>query len=103
MAANDTSFTPGNRPAGRGKGTKNKRTELREAIGINSWQQIEHYLTTEGAEKLISSMKELRPGQFVYAYTGLLEYFRPKLSRQQLSAAPGEGEMEIHVTMNLTP
>jgi hypothetical protein len=46
-------------------------------------------------------MKELRPGQFVYAYTGLLEYFRPKLSRQQLSAVPGESEVEIHVTMNL--
>jgi hypothetical protein len=99
MAVNQTSFTPGKRPAGRGKGTKNKRTELRESIGINTWDQIEDYLVNEGAEKLISSMRELRPGQFVYAYTGLLEYFRPKLSRQQLSAAPGEGE--VIVTMNL--
>lgn len=97
--SNQTSFGPGSRPTGRAKGTKNKRTQLREAIGMESWQAIETYLTTEGAGKLIDSMRELRPNQYVIAYTGLLEYFRPKLSRQQL-AADG-GEVEIQVTMNL--
>lgn len=97
--SNQTSFGPGSRPTGRAKGTKNKRTQLREAIGMESWQAIETYLTTEGAGKLIDSMRELRPNQYVIAYTGLLEYFRPKLSRQQI-AADG-GEVEIQVTMNL--
>lgn len=97
--SNQTSFGPGSRPTGRAKGTKNKRTQLREAIGMESWQAIETYLTTEGAGKLIDSMRELRPNQYVIAYTGLLEYFRPKLSRQQLAAEGGE--VEIQVTMNL--
>jgi hypothetical protein len=94
-----TSFQPGTRPTGRAKGTKNKRTQLRESIGADNWQSIEQYLTTEGAAHLIECMRELRPGQYVYAYTALLEYFRPKLSRQQLSAEP---DSEITVTMNLS-
>jgi hypothetical protein len=95
----ETSFKPGTRPTGRAKGTKNKKTELRESIGVDNWQQVEHYLTTEGAAKLIDSLRELRPGQYVYAYTALLEYFRPKLSRQQLSAEP---DTEVTITMNLS-
>ncbi|MFN7302153.1 MAG: hypothetical protein ACK5U7_11835 [Bacteroidota bacterium] len=98
MALNETSFKPGERRGGRTKGAKNKRTQLREAVGAGSWEQIETYLTGEGAARLIESMRELRPGQFVYAYAGLLEYFRPKLSRQAIT---GEGETEITVTMNL--
>lgn len=101
MAKNGNSFTPGNRKGGRAKGTPNKRTALKQALGVGTWEQVETYLTTEGAGKLIESLKELKPGQFVYAYTGLLEYFRPKLSRQQLSPGP-EVETEITVTMNLT-
>jgi hypothetical protein len=99
MAVNSTSFEPGTRPAGRPKGAKNRRTLARESIGAESWEKLEQYLLSEGAEKLIESMQALRPNQFVYAYTGLLEYFRPKLSRQHL-AADG-GEVEVHVTMNL--
>jgi hypothetical protein len=57
------------------------------------------FLITEGAEKLIDSMRQLKPGQYVYAYTGLLEYFRPKLSRQQLTASPEDGVIEV--TMHL--
>lgn len=100
MALNSTSFTEDTPGKGRPKGAKNRRTELREAVGIESWQAIETYLTTEGAAKLIESMRELRPNQYVMAYTGLLEYFRPKLSRQQLAAEGGE--IEVHVTMNLS-
>ena len=100
MAKNGTSFVPGQKKGGRAKGTPNKRTATKRAVGVATWEQIETYLTTEGAGKLIESLRELRPGQFVYAYTGLLEYFRPKLSRQQLTGA-GEGETEIIVTMNL--
>lgn len=100
MAKNNGSFTPGNRKGGRAKGTPNKRTALKQAVGVASWEQVESYLTTEGAAKLIESLKELRPGQFVYAYTGLLEYFRPKLSRQQLSTGADQ-EGEFIVTMNL--
>lgn len=99
----ETSFKPGERPTGRRPGSKNKRTILREAIGLTTWEQIETFLTTEGAEKLIESMRELKPGQYVYAYTGLLEYFRPKLSRQQLTTIDKNQEEEpIQVTMNLS-
>ena len=99
---NDTSFKPGERKAGRQQGTKNKKTMLKESIGIDTWQQVENYLVTEGAEKLIDSMRQLKPGQFVYAYTGLLEYFRPKLSRQQLTAGTPGDEQEIVITMNIS-
>ena len=99
MALNNTSFSEHNPSAGRPKGAKNKRTMLRESVGVDNWQAIETYLTTEGAAKLIDSLRDLRPNQYVIAYTGLLEYFRPKLSRQQLSAE--SGEVEVHVTMNL--
>jgi Rps23 Pro-64 3,4-dihydroxylase Tpa1-like proline 4-hydroxylase len=95
----ETSFKPGERPTGRKQGSKNKKTILKESIGLNTWEQVEVFLITEGAEKLIDSMRQLKPGQYVYAYTGLLEYFRPKLSRQQLSADLQDGTVEI--TMNL--
>lgn len=98
MAMNETSFKPGGRRGGRAKGAKNKRTRAREAVGAGSWEQIESYLIGEGAARLIDCMRELKPGQYVYAYAGLLEYFRPKLSRQ---AIEGEGLKEITVTMNL--
>ena len=98
----ETSFKPGERPTGRKPGSRNKRTILKENIGLNSWEQVEVFLITEGAEKLIDSMRQLKPGQYVYAYTGLLEYFRPKLSRQQLTSVDqDQEEVPIQVTLNL--
>lgn len=96
---NQTSFEQGNRSTGRAKGAKNKRTILKESVGLATWQQLEDFINNEGAELMITSMKQLRPGQYVHAYIGLVEYFKPKLSRQQL-AADG-GEVEVQVTMNL--
>lgn len=96
---NQTSFEPGKRPSGRAKGAKNKRTILKESIGAASWQQLEDFINNEGAELMINNMRELRPGQYCQAYIGLIEYFKPKLSRQQLAADMPEGE--LIVTMNL--
>jgi len=96
-----TSFAPGERLTGRQKGSLNKRTKLKKEIGIENWEQIESYLITEGAGKLIDSMRQLKPSQYVHAYIGLLEFFKPKLSRQTINTGKEGEEKEIEITLNL--
>ena len=97
-----TSFKPGERPTGRAKGTRNKTTLLKESIGLNSWEQLEDYLNTEGVSKLIQALECLEGVNYVKAYVSLMEYFKPKLSRHghSIDKLPNSGIMEI--TLNLS-
>lgn len=95
-----TSFKPGERPTGRAKGTKNKSTVLKQTIGINTWQQLEAYLITEGAARLIQSLEELDSVQYVKAYVALMEYFKPKLARHG-HIFTGNNIEPVEITLNL--
>lgn len=72
----DTKFKKGNN--GKPKGAKNKTTILKESIGIDNWQSLEHYLNTNGLDKLISELDTLNGKDFIQCYSKLLEYFKPK-------------------------
>jgi hypothetical protein len=72
----DTKFQNGN--SGKPKGAKNKRTVLKENIGIDNWQSLEHYLNSNGLDRLINELNTLTGKDFIQCYTKLLEYFKPK-------------------------
>lgn len=69
-------------PAGRPKGSINKRTE--------KWLQLCDYLMDEGIERLMNAMNTLEPKEYVEAYTKILNYIKPKLSSVD-SSISGDG------------
>ena len=70
------------------KGEKQKKTLAWEAIG--------EYIVNEGAERLIDILAKSNDKEFIYNYTTLLEYFKPKLARSEI-----KGEFETGITINL--
>ena len=69
-------------PAGRPKGSINKRTE--------KWLQLCDYLMDPGIDKLMNALDALDPKEYVEAYTKILNYIKPKLSSVD-SSISGEG------------
>jgi len=68
------------------KGEKQKKTLAWEAIG--------DYIVSEGAERLIKILAESTDVDFIKNYAMLLEYFKPKLARTEMTADI-EGEVTI--------
>lgn len=67
----------GNNPGGRPKGSKNLRTM--------EWEHIkDQFLTvhTERANRVLAAMED---DKFLDAYLKLLEYFKPKLARSEVT------------------
>ena len=64
-----------NNPKGRGKGTKNKRT--------NTWEAFADYCLNGGLERYQRELDSLKGKAFVDAFTTLLEFHKPKLSRAE--------------------
>ena len=63
-------------PAGRKKGSKDKKTE--------QWERLGRQLTEESTEKVSEIMKALAkedPDKFMNYYFQLIEYFKPRQSR----------------------
>ena len=77
--ANNTSFKGGNK--GKPKGAKANKTIIKEAIGLDSWENLQKYLLTEGADKFISEVGKMKGHSFVINFLQAIEYFKPKLSR----------------------
>lgn len=65
---------------GKTKGSKNKKTI--------AWEGIGDYLISEGAERAKEIMMNSKDKEFMDYFQALLEYFKPKLARQELT---GEG------------
>lgn len=63
------------------KGYKKKSTKLKEAIGLSGWQRLQDYLLNEGADKLVDSLQQLSPKDFVIAYNALGDFVKPRISR----------------------
>lgn len=68
-------------PVKRKKGSKNKRTLVKEALGLKGWEQLKGFVEGEGAEKMVREMKKLKGKSFVHAMQSVAEYVKPKLSR----------------------
>jgi len=64
-------FTKGN--PGKPPGAKNKKSIL--------WDQLGDFFVNEGAERFITEIRTLEGKDYVNAYSQLVEFFKPKLSR----------------------
>ena len=78
MGANKTTFKKGE---GKPKGAKAKKTIVKEAIGLDSWENLQKYLLTEGADKFIQEVGKMKGHAFAINFLQAIEYFKPKLSR----------------------
>jgi hypothetical protein len=68
-------------PAGRPKGSANVKTE--------KWHILCSYLMDEGTERLMASMDQLDPKEFVEAYCKILNYIKPKLTNVDTNSTEG--------------
>lgn len=75
-------------PVTKPKGTKHKSTLIKEALGLEGFDALKHYLGTEGAEHAINQLAALRGKTYIGEYTKLLEFVKPKLNRTTLSGDP---------------
>lgn len=68
-------FEPGKsgNPNGKPKGAKSKKTL--------TWDLFVDYCMSEGLEKFKTEMSGLKGKQFTDAFTNLLEFYKPKLTR----------------------
>jgi len=82
-----TSFKKGSNPI-KAKGTKHRKTRLKEAIGLQNWDALTKFIEGDGAGKLVKEMKKLTGRNYVIAYGTLAEFVKPKLARTTLSGDP---------------
>ena len=66
---------------GRPLNSKNKKT--------HQWEEIGNYIRDKGADKLIEELSELKGKVYVQAFTSIIEYFKPKLSRKDVDLTSG--------------
>lgn len=67
---------------GKQKGKKNEKTL--------AWEGIGDYLINEGADRAREIMMQSKDEKFMLYFNTLLEYFKPKLARQELTGKDGE-------------
>lgn len=89
-----TTWKPGTNPT-RKKGSKARKTQVKEALGLKNWAGFKDYIENEGATKLIQEMKKLKGKDFVIAFQAMTEFVKPKLARQEVKA-----EIDTTVTQN---
>lgn len=65
-------------PNGRPKGAKNKRTLQWEALG--------EAITGECTERFYEEIEKLEGKEYIDAYTKILEYFKPKQNRTDITS-----------------
>lgn len=80
-----TSWKSGTQPV-KQKGTKHKKTLLKESVGLKNWEGLKQYIETEGAERLVSELKNLKGRDYVIAFQSMTEFVKPKLARQEVKA-----------------
>lgn len=84
-----TSFKKGSNPI-KAKGTKHKKTILKEAIGLKNWDSLKEFIEGKGAGKLVTEMNKLTGRNYVIAYSTLAEFVKPKLARTTLEGDPNK-------------
>lgn len=75
------------RPLGAGmqKGQKTQKTE--------QWEAISEYMVGDGLQRFSEEIKLLPGEKYIYIYMQLLEYFKPKLARQEVTGKDGENQV----------
>lgn len=75
-----SAWKPGESPVKK-KGSKNKTTILKEAFGVNNWNQLTGFVESQGLERLMLKMNRLKPKDYCTVYLALTEFVKPKLQR----------------------
>lgn len=88
-------------PVKKPKGAKNKRTLLKEAIGLKNWDELKTFVETNGVEKCIKELGKMKAGAYVYAFLALTEFVKPKLARTEVAGDP-EKPVQVNLAENLT-
>jgi hypothetical protein len=97
-----TSFKKGERPVGIKKGSKHKRTEIKEAVGVASWNQLREWVEGYGLERCISELNTLYGKDYVIAYNALTEYIKPKLSRTTVEGGDHDKPIQVNAVEGLS-
>jgi hypothetical protein len=63
-------------PAGKPKGAVSAKTK--------GWNLLQEAITTTLTDKFMQEMTKLEGAAFINAYLGVMEYFKPKLSRSEV-------------------
>ncbi len=95
-APKGTPFKKGN--SGKPKGAKNRSTRIKEAVGVENWEQLKEYVESKGVQKCIQELQKQKGGRFIYAFLALTEFVKPKLTRMKVE---GDKDNPIHVTIEL--
>lgn len=82
MAVTSTSFKKG--APGKPKGAKNESTLIKEKVGLTSWDTMCNMIVNEGIDKYMEELFKLKGKDFIFGYTALIEYVKPKLNRTTL-------------------
>jgi len=69
-------------PDGRPKGAKDKKTK--------QWEELGEYIINKGAEKYMDYLDGLKDSSFAERFERILEYFKPKQQRTELT-----GELDL--------
>ncbi len=80
-------FQKGHKYGERNKGVKKAKTQ--------QWENIGAYLATEGAHKYIEILKNANGEEYLKHFEQVLEYFKPKLARQEHTGKDG-GPIETY-------
>lgn len=88
-------------PVKKPKGAKNKRTILKEALGLKNWDQLKGFIESNGIEKCVKEIGKLRGASYVYAFIALTEFVKPKLNRTEVTGDPDK-PVQVNVSENLT-
>lgn len=89
--ATPASFKPGN--PGKPKGAVSAKTK--------AWEQLGEFLTQAGAQRAVEIMMSSDEEDFMKHYSNLLEYFRPKHSRSDITQT-NTGVQEIVIKREST-
>ena len=81
---NDTTFKKGDNRVRKPKGAISKKTKLAQTLGLN-FDTAKQYMVTTGLNRFVVEMEALNGRDYAIAYLSLLEYFKPKLARQEIA------------------
>jgi hypothetical protein len=77
-----------------GRGDKNAGTVK---LSKDEWENFGQWLVKGGVERLNQELSTLEGKEFVQGFTSVLEYFRPKLARQELTGKDGQEFKGVNV------
>lgn len=87
MARSSTTFTRETAPKGKGS-SKRAKTRIKEALGVQTWNELIAWVEGQGIEKCIEEIQKLKGKDYVYAYSTIIEYVKPKLARTTVAGDP---------------